>query len=279
MILASRFIDANGLRLHCLDWGGDGAPVLCLHGISSQAHGWEDVARLLIPAYRVLALDQRGHGDSDKPPAGYSPFDYAADIAGAIAALGASPAHIVGHSLGGLTGLLCAAAFPDAARSLVMIDIGPDAGTEEGLEAIIAYIRSMPNHFASLDEAAEQIFTHVDSFFPGYNRTSARHRATHGLRRTPEGRLVWKYDPDAMIQTLREMHRDWWDVLPRVACPVLVVRGEWSLSFDPDTVERMVQALPDGRAVEIENAGHLIPQEAPRALADAMRRFWGDVHT
>lgn len=273
----SRFVHANGLTLHYLDWGGGGGnhpPVLFLHGISSQAHGWTEVASLLHPDYRVLALDQRGHGESDKPATGYSPLDYAADIAALIAGLGLDQAHIVGHSLGGLTGLLCAAVYPARASRLVVIDISPDAGSDEGLAAIIEYIQTMPTGFPSLDDATEQIFAHVDSFFPGYNRASARQRAIHGLKQAPDGRWAWKYEKDAMLQTLRETHRDWWDYLPKVACPCLIVRGELSLSFDPDTAARMAQAMPRGRCIEIEGAGHLIPQEAPQALVSTLRRFF-----
>ena len=213
-------------------------------------------------------------GESEKPKTGYSPLAYAADIAAVINGLDLAPCHLVGHSLGGLTGLLCAALFPDTVEKLVIIDIGPDAGSDEALDAIVEYIQSMPTGFSSLDEAAEQIFMHVDSFFPGYNRDSARNRARYGLRQDSDERWVWKYDTDGMIQTLRELHRDWWEYLPRIQCPSLIVRGEWSMSFAPETAERMVQVIPQGRSVEIEDAGHLIPHEAPQTLAAELRTFF-----
>src|SRR5919202_6536227 len=126
-----RFVTANGLTLHYLDWGGgrQGVPLVLLHGLRDQAHGWDAVAPGLVGHGHVLALDQRGHGASDWPPTGYAPEDFAADLAAFLDVLdlAATPPVVVGHSMGGRTALAFAARYPDRLRGLVVVDVGASA--------------------------------------------------------------------------------------------------------------------------------------------------------
>src|SRR5262245_47837485 len=116
------FITTNSLRLHLRDWGGPGAttPILLVHGLASNARIWDLLAPLIARDFRVAAIDQRGHGLSDKPADGYEFATAAGDLAGAIAALGWARPLIVGHSWGANVALQLAAEHPSLPGGIVL---------------------------------------------------------------------------------------------------------------------------------------------------------------
>ena len=120
------FITIGGLRLHLRDWGGPDAPpaILLVHGLASNARIWDLLAPLLAPNFRLVAIDQRGHGLSDKPDDGYDLATIAGDLAGAIVALGWSRPLVVGHSWGANVALQLAADHPDLPAGIVLLDGG-----------------------------------------------------------------------------------------------------------------------------------------------------------
>ena len=122
-----RFVKANGLNLHYLEWGNPDLPtIVMLHGISQQAHSWDFISLPLSVDYHVLALDQRGHGDTDWSPDGdYSTDIYVKDVDGFINALGLRNFHLMGHSMGGRNSLAWASGRPGTLRSLTIVDTGP----------------------------------------------------------------------------------------------------------------------------------------------------------
>lgn len=120
------FITIGGLRLHLRDWGGPDVPpaILLVHGLASNARIWDLLAPLLAPNFRLVAIDQRGHGLSDKPDDGYDLATIAGDLAGAIVALGWSRPLVVGHSWGANVALQLAADHPDLPAGIVLLDGG-----------------------------------------------------------------------------------------------------------------------------------------------------------
>jgi len=120
------YITIDGLRLHLRDWGGPDVPpaILLVHGLASNARIWDLLAPLLVPNFRLIAIDQRGHGLSDKPDDGYDLPTIAGDLARAIAALGWSRPLVVGHSWGANVALQLAADYPDLAAGIVLLDGG-----------------------------------------------------------------------------------------------------------------------------------------------------------
>lgn len=115
-----RCMERDGVRLACLDFGGAGTPVLLLHGLAGHAGEWAETAQWLTRRARVLALDTRGHGRSERNPSDVSRAAHIHDVAFVVERLGLGPVVLVGQSLGGQTALLVAAAQPDLVRALVV---------------------------------------------------------------------------------------------------------------------------------------------------------------
>ena len=121
-------VTARGLRFHYVERGlATRPPVLCLHGITQTAHSWDEVAAELASAYRVLCLDQRGHGDSDWAPDGdYSRQTQAADVDAISDALGLSSFILAGMSMGGVNAITFTARHPEKVQALVIVDVSPE---------------------------------------------------------------------------------------------------------------------------------------------------------
>ena len=125
MTSSDQIIQVPNLKLHYLDWGGSGAPIVCLHGLASTCHMFDLVAPQLTALGRVVALDQRGHGESDKPDDGYDFDTITSDAAQFMDALGlTAPAILMGHSWGGGVTTYFAARFPERVKALALIDGG-----------------------------------------------------------------------------------------------------------------------------------------------------------
>ena len=126
-----RFVTVHGLRLRYRDWGGDGRPLLALHGAAAHAHWWDPVAPYLALRLRVLALDWRGHGRSEWPrPPAYDSQDFAAELLGVIEALRLTDVVVAGHSMGGHNAMAFAAWHPDRLARLVVVDARPHVNYE-----------------------------------------------------------------------------------------------------------------------------------------------------
>ena len=118
---------ADGNRIRALEWSQEGVPMVLVHGFGNDAHIWDDFAPLVAPHYRVVAIDLRGHGDSDHDPERrYQWDDHVRDLESVVAALGFERMVLVGHSLGGRTCLLFAGRNTDKMAGLVVVDTGPE---------------------------------------------------------------------------------------------------------------------------------------------------------
>src|SRR5689334_19775137 len=115
-------VEANGLHLHYTRTGGDKPPLVLAHGFSDDGLCWTPVARALEHDYDVIMVDARGHGQSQAPERGYAPTDHAADLAGAIVALGLRRPMVLGHSMGAATALALAGTYPDVPGAILLED-------------------------------------------------------------------------------------------------------------------------------------------------------------
>jgi len=271
--MLDRVIHLNGLAFHCVEWGEPtGKPLVLLHGLTGHARTWDRLAAEMAADYRVLAFDQRGHGDSDPAPDGdYSVDTMVADLALFADALGLRTFTLLGLSMGGRVAIAYAGAHPERVERLVIVDIGPEIHPL-GLERIRAMMAGASERIDSVEHA----IAYVRRANPHSDEAELRHRAQHGLRRLADGSLTWKYDKalrDMMRQGGRRDAVDLWSPLARIACPTLLVRGGESDILSPEIAEKMLQSLTDGRLVEVEGAGHSVPGDRPREFAEAVRSF------
>jgi pimeloyl-ACP methyl ester carboxylesterase len=235
--------ERDGVALACADFGGTGTAVVFLHGLAGCAEEWTETAAALVPRFRVLAPDQRGHGRSERRPTDVSRNACVDDVVMWLERLETAPAVLVGQSLGGHTAFLVAARRPDLVGGLAVVEATPEANPH-GADDVVRWLASWPRPFASAAQA-----TH---FFGG---ASAWSRAwVRGLDVADDA--LWpRFDIDVMAASLKETsEKSYWDEWSRVSCPTLVVRGE--RGAPPAELERMKQLVPGAQLTEIPGAGH-----------------------
>ncbi len=259
------FVAVDGVRLHYVDWGTRGRPpVLLLHGLAVHARSWDHNALALRDALHVVALDQRGHGDSDHPdPDTYRTEVYAADVIAVADALGWERFSMVGQSMGGHNAMYVAAERPERVARLVISDMEPVMRLD-----LIAFLREAerPPEYGSLEE----FIAEARARNPRPSEALHRHRAEHSVRRLPDGRLTVKYD---FLAPKRWVSLDLWPRLGDIRCPTLLVRGAESAVLRREVADQMVEAIADCRLVEIPGAGHSIGMDNPAAFDAALRKF------
>jgi len=268
-----RTIALRGLRFHYVEWGPAAAPpVVFLHGITGHARTWDDEARLLADRYRVLALDQRGHGDTDSAPDGdYSDDALLGDLVAFTDALGLGRCTLVALSLGGRVAINFAGTHPGRVERLVIVDIGPEIAPV-GRARVGALMAGAPERF----ESVEDVITHMRANAPLYTEAMLRHRAQHAVRPLPGGGFTWKYDRalrEAIRQGRMRVPADLWPQWRAIACPTLLVRGALSDILSDETAKRMVDELPAARLVVVPGAGHTVPGDQPAAFQSLLREF------
>jgi len=272
-----RTLKLNGLQFHYRDWGNEEAQaLLLLHGFTGHARTWDTFARAMCDRYHVVALDQRGHGDSDWAKDGaYRPDDHARDIHAVHDRLGLRAVVLIGLSMGGRNSIALTAAHPAKVEKLVNVDIGPDIDPR-GAARIARMAGEAPEDFGSVDEAVAYLRQHV-TLKSTAAEAALRHRVEHGVKKRPDGRYTWKYDG-----FLRDQRRqgtvppiDLWPAVRKITAPTLIVRGSESDVFSLETAKRMLELIPGSQLVEIPGAGHSVPAEAPEAFERAVRQFLG----
>jgi len=264
-------VTVNGLKLHYLDWGATGRPVMALlHGLRGHAHSWDDVSLAMCQDYHVLALDQRGRGDSDWSRDGdYSTKAYVSDLAAFCDALKLDSFILVGHSMGGRNSLSFAGRHPEKLQKLVIVDIGPTLDPK-GSQRITRELQEVPEEFDSFESVVE--------YMGKQNRFASnavlRRRLQYATRELPGGKVGWRYD-----LAIREQRRhntgappeDLWPVLPNITCPTLIVRGKETDTLSPEVAQRMVETLPNTQLVEVPRAGHMVFEDNPEDFIQAVK--------
>jgi pimeloyl-ACP methyl ester carboxylesterase len=254
-------LDRDGLRLGCLDFGGTGPAVVLLHGLAGHAGEWGETATWASRDRRVIALDARGHGASERGPSDVSPAACVADVAFAIEALELGRVVLVGQSLGGVTALLVAARHAGLVRALVVAEAGPAGEDEASVAAIVDVLAAWPVPFASRVAAL--------AFFGGPSPAASAWVA--GLEER-DGGLWPRFDLATLSRMLRlAASRSYWEDWDRIDCPTLVVRaGDGTLSRRE--AETMIARHPRARLVELEGASHDVHIDDP----DGWRTVLGD---
>ena len=268
-------VSVNGINLHYLDWGNEDKPkVLLLHGLRGHCHSWDDVSAEFCKDYHILALDQRGRGDSDWAPGGdYSSQSFVADLEGFCEAVGFDKFTLIGHSMGGRNSMAFAGNNADKLENLVIVDIGPDLDPK-GSGRITQELINVPEEFDSF----EDVYAYQSKQNRFCSEPVLRRRLTYATKELPNGKLGWRYDLE-----IREQRRnntgskqpDLWVNLPGIKCPVLIVRGSETDTLALETAEKMVEVLPVGRLVHVEKAAHMVFEDNPEGFIQALHEFLG----
>jgi pimeloyl-ACP methyl ester carboxylesterase len=261
----------TGGHLSAVLWGDEPPQVVFLHGGGQNARTWDLVALLLgVPA---LAFDLPGHGHSAwRDDHDYRPERNADAVAAALAALGVTPACIVGMSLGGLSVLALAGRHPAIVRAAVMVDVSPESGRRREAmstsdRGTTALMDAEPT-FGTLDEAVEL----AAALSPGRPRSAVRRGLRNNMRQLPDGRWTWRYDTARVAMSEADTDA-LWDHARQLPARSLLVRGG-SSAFVPDADLRRYQHLvPALRCADVPGAGHAVQSDQPAALARILAGF------
>ncbi len=271
--VVDELIEMRGLRFHYRDWPAKrpGAPTLILlHGYTGHARSWDAFAEAMTDRYRVIALDQRGHGETAWAPADrYGVEDMADDLAAFVRALRLERFTLLGLSMGGMVAMEYAGRRPKELAAVVIVDIAPEL-VRSGA-ARITEGQKATDVFASKDEA----FAQARALDPRPPEAHHRHRIDNNLMRTEDGAWTWRYDralrgPGVLRPRDRETA---WRSCAAIEVPTLLVRGELSDLLSPEIAERMVRTVAGAKFAEVKGSGHSVPLDAPDGFLEAARTF------
>lgn len=277
--------ERGGLRLHYLNWGGDGSPIVLLHGLSSSARIWDLMAPFLTDKYHVIAVDQRSHGLSDRPDDGYEFQSTTADIAALIRNLGLEQPVVVGHSWGANVALQLAHDYPELVRGIVLVDGGfiersKDAKWEQAekemrppeidgtpVERFLLYVRNFPGAKTVDPAKFEQMV--LGNFLV---RDGKVYRPLAIPNHMKIARAIFDQRPS--------------ELLPNVKASVLIVpavrEGEseqekrWQ-EYREHGLAAIEAVRPDIRVVRMEDTIHDVPVQRPKELAEVIAEFVSEV--
>jgi esterase len=272
---AERDVVLRGLRLRYLDWGRAGRPpVLFLHGGALTARTWDLVCLGLRERFHCIALDQRGHGDSDwSPTLDYGLDACVGDLEALVDHLGFERFAIVGQSLGGMAALRYATQHSERLAALVLVDVGPEP-SPDGVGRIADFVLEA-GESGSLDDFVER----ARAFNPRRDPTLLRGSLLHNLRPLADGSYTWKYDrrhlSPAYFRTITAELAEVRAHVGGASCPTLVIRGAESDVFTDADAAQFANRLPRGSWLSIDDAGHTVQGDNPRGLVIALRRFLG----
>lgn len=267
----SKTATGDGLQLHYLDWGNHHKPkMLLLHGGAQTAHSWDFFALAMRSEYHIIALDQRGHGDSDWSDAGEydTPF-HTKDIDAVTDAIGFDHFHLVGLSMGGRNAYGFAGAHPEKVKAMVVVDVGPEI-EKAGSNHIREFLQD-----TEIFESFDWLVDRVKRYNPLRPEEQIRGSLINNLKKMDDGRWTWKHDRRRGIGQDRggEFTKNAWADVAKIQCPTLIVRGELSNIFAPATAQRMLDLIPNSRLVEVPNAGHLVQGDNPVEFEKVVRAF------
>ena len=252
---ADKFVTANGLKLHYLDWGADGKPLLILiHGLDRHAHTFDHVAPHFLDRYHVIAVDMRGHGDSAWDPDGrYLVEDYVRDLEAMADSQQWRNITLWGNSTGGRVAQVYAGLHPDRVARVVSEDVGPERP------------RQIADNYGRRVAAEQEGWPSEDALVAQLKRSNPRTPeqnlrtyVRYGTSRDAGGRVIWKRDPriaDGFVVT------DLWRFVSRITSPALYIIGGASTIVPAETQERLKTTLPRVRIVTIPGAGHYPSEE------------------
>lgn len=279
------WVELNGIRFHYLDWGNAHLPhVVLLHGGSLTAHTWDMAALLLRDRYHLVALDQRGHGDTDWTPQKDLDQDNAElmleDTRQFLDHLGFEHLTLVGMSMGGMNAIRYAARHPAPLDALGIVDVAPETMREGVVE--MEQFRQATETLTHFDDFLDRAM----KFMPHRPPDHLRYSLTHSLKQVPDG-WTWKQDhrprpqqalsPEEQEAARHRSAEALWADVKSIQVPTLLFRGENSKILSAEVAERTVRSMANARLVVIPRATHNVHSDNPGDFAAALDSFLGEV--
>jgi pimeloyl-ACP methyl ester carboxylesterase len=261
------------LRFHFLEWGHADAPVIVLlHGGHQSAHSWDLVSLHLARRYRVLALDQRGHGDSEwARDVTYSNHEMSLDAEAFIGAMGLKRPILIGHSMGGRNTMLLTRRNQALLRAAVIVDVGPEL-SDKGRAAIGGFVQAN-QEFDDL----EHFVSNVRKYDPYRSREHIERTVKYNMLERADGKYVSKCDSNPRRLNIARGSGPLENITLEDAAgfdlPVLLVRGANSNILEAEAAERFASALPAGRLVTVPDAGHNVHGQNTKGFIGALGGF------
>lgn len=273
------WIHSEGLRLRYVEWGAANAPaIVALHGLRSFAYTWEPVALPLADRFRIIALDQRGRGESDwDPQRRYYAEHYVRDLEALVDHLDLARFVLVGHSMGGSNAFVYAGAHPDRLAGLVIEDMGPGASAGgAGAERIRRELLATPAQFADWGAAA----AFWRSQRPNVPDAAIAARVQHSMKRADDGTIVWRHDAEgitaARLAATPQQLVDLWPHVESLRLPTLLLHGARSDFLTAETARAMVQRNPVIRLVDVPDASHYVHDDKLAGFEAALHAYLAD---
>ncbi|WP_333660632.1 alpha/beta fold hydrolase [Acinetobacter sp.] len=266
------FKNRSGLKLHYLSWGQPEQPVIImLHGLRSYAATWYLLAPLLAERFYVVALDQRGRGQSDW--AEYSTYQteyYVHDLEDLMAELNIDQVILLGHSLGGTNALEFTRLHPEQVPALIVEDIGPGSSIQgDGAERIRREMQTTPLSFNSWDEAA----AFWKKLRPLIDEQGIQSRLQNTLVEK-QGRIHWRHDQEGIAKArLTFPSIDLWPAVESLNCPTLFIKGGLSDFLSAETLKQIREKKKHVQAVEIAGASHYVHDDQTEQFNQTVQDF------
>jgi pimeloyl-ACP methyl ester carboxylesterase len=261
------YVTANGIRLHYHRTGGDKPPVVLAHGITDSGLCWSRLAQALEDQFDLILVDARGHGLSDAPARGYGPYDHADDLAGLIQALGLNRPAVIGHSMGGASAGSLGERYPALVGRLVLEDPAwfpreteAEVNEEDDVRRVREWSEAIVRRKAlSLEEIAAQ--GHKDNPLWAEEEFPAWAQAKQQVS-------------PAVPQFMLAYGKPWWEIIPALQCPVLVLTGDLEGAIiTPEQAQEFQELNRLVQVVRLNGAGHNVRREQFDTYVQQVRRF------
>jgi len=274
-------VGGDGVNIQLAEWDGKGKSVLCIHGITANCRCWDVLAKALRGDYRILAMDLRGRGLSEKPPTGYSIETHCNDIRALLGNLGLKQAVLMGHSLGAFIAIVFAATYPEMVDRLVLVDGGGKL-SEEQMNKVFAGIKP------SLDRLGK-VFPSFETYLDMMKQAPFLKEWSEALdvyyryevEDVEGGGIRTRIRPEHITEEAINLRKvDVGAFYSKLSCPVLILRAPEGLLADDDillpqeVLERMLREIPNARSFEVEGTNHYtIMFQENDARDQAIREF------
>lgn len=263
--LATRkYFQSGTLTLSYLDYGGDSPHVLLLlHGHMNDARTFSAFAASFQKEWRVIGLDQRGHGWSEHPPdTDYSRESYTQDILNLVRhELGGRPVTIVGHSLGGLNAYQFAARHPEFVKAVIVEDIGVE------IQADLTFVEQLPAHSATLDDLRASLLRVGVKAIDYFSESVFEDEQGWGFRSDLKGMKISQQNSNG----------EWWEDWLSSTCPILLIHGKKSFVLDASQAELMASRRANTRLATFEHCGHGVHIDDPNEYCRVVKAFLDEV--